>query len=329
MQFGGFLMAEKGANRCVSQIRKGTQPEVSTRRRFLFVHNPIAGLNGRHLAREVTAGLTHLGASVINHDGAPEALPAVLREHAADIDAVVAVGGDGTIRALAAELEPYGLPLGVVPMGTGNVLAHEIGLPGSAVGLAHLLLRGPVHTFDGARANSEPFFLMAGIGFDGEVISRLDTPLKRRVGKLAYASPILETLKAPRPLLEIEVDGKPHQAHWLVAANAHRYGGSFVISRDAGIDRPGLIAVMMTCASNVTLVRQLLALATGGLHRANGVISIPCKSVSVRSSKPVSSQVDGDPFMDTPLTITAGGARVRLIVPEAYAASLAKIEVAA
>lgn len=296
------------------------------RRRFLLVHNPIAGLDGRRLVHEVTAGLRQLGAEVTRFDGPPEELPAVLRDHAATTDAVIAAGGDGTIRALAAQLDPYGLPLGVVPMGTGNVLAHEIGLPASAVGLADLLLHGPVRTFEGGRANGEPFFLMAGVGFDGEVVSHLDTPLKRRIGKAAYLMPFLKTLRSASAMLDVDVDGTPHQAKWIVAANGRRYGGAFIIAPQAGIERPGLIAVLIKNASQFGLLRQLLALGIGRLDRARGVEMIPCMRITVRSAGPVASQIDGDPFVATPLEISAGGARVHLIVPEAYAARLSKAE---
>jgi diacylglycerol kinase (ATP) len=293
------------------------------RRRFLLAFNPTAGLDGRRLVEEVVAGLEHLGADVIRHDGAPHALPELLRDNAANLDAVIAAGGDGTIRALAAHLDGLDLPVGVVPMGTGNVLAHEIGLPRSAVGLVHLLMHGPVRRFEGARANGETFFLMAGVGFDGAVIGALDTPLKRRVGKAAYAGPVLKVLRQPQPLLDIEVDGQPFRAQWLVAANAHRYGGPFVIARDAGIERPGLIAVVMQSPHRLSQLRQLLALGIGRLHRASGVHMIPCRHIVVRSTQPVASQIDGDPFVATPLEITAGGVGVRLIVPETYAKRMA------
>lgn len=292
------------------------------RRRFLLVHNPVAGLEGRRLVDEVKAGLTHLGASVTDHDGAPEAVSGLLRTRAGEFDAAIAAGGDGTIRALAAQLEPHGLPLGIVPMGTGNVLAHELDLPRTAVGLTDLLLRGPVREFQGACANGEPFFLMAGVGFDGEVIRLLDTPLKRKVGKAAYTAPVLKTVREAAPTLEVEVDGTMHSAQWVVAANARCYGGPFVISPDAGLHREGLIAVLIQSPSRFAQVRQLLALATGRLHRARGVTMIACKAVKVRSAKPVASQIDGDAFGATPLDITAGGTRVRLIVPEAYAARI-------
>lgn len=298
------------------------------RRRFLFIHNPTAGRKGRLLVHEVAAGLTHLGAEVAMHSGAPETLPGLLSVSTEYLDAVVAAGGDGTIRALAAQLQPYGLPLGIVPMGTGNVLAHELGLPTTAVGLVDLLLRGPVAMVEGARANDEPFFLMAGVGFDGEVIRHLDTPLKRRIGKAAYAQPLLRALKTRNPPLRVVVDGKEHEAQWAVIANARYYGGSFVISPDAGVDKPGLIAILVNNKGQLGMLMQMLALGAGRLEKAAGVTMIPCRHVSVECAGPVASQIDGDPFTVTPLTITAGGASVRLILPEAYAARLARSEAA-
>lgn len=289
------------------------------RRRFLLVFNPTAGLEGRSLVHEVAAGLEHLGCEVIRFDGAPEALPQLLRQTAPNLDAVIAAGGDGTVRASAALLAGYDVPLGVVPMGTGNVLAYEIGLPRSAVGLVHLLRSGPVRRIEGAHANGEPFFLMAGVGFDGAVIRELDVPLKRRVGKAAYAGPVLKVLRQPQPLLSLEIDGKPFSAQWLVVANAHRYGGPFVIARDAGLERPGLVAVVAQASNRIAQLRQLTALGLGRLHRARGVAMIPCRHVTVASAQAIASQIDGDRFVTTPLEISAGGIAVRLIVPKTYA----------
>lgn len=292
------------------------------RRRFLLVHNPIAGLQRQDLVQEARTGLEHLGAEIIAHQGGPEMLSEGLRQHAPSLDAVICAGGDGTVRHLACALEPYGLPLGIIPVGTGNVLSHEIGLPETAVGLANLLLHGSVREFQGARANGEPFFLMAGVGFDGEVIHRLNTSLKRKFGKAAYVQPILQTLRKAQPLLQVEVDGSKHSARWVVVTNARRYGGSFIIADDAGINRPGLVAVLMKNSGNFGLLRQLLALGAGALNRVPGVEVIPCRHVTVQSESPVATQIDGDAFVTTPLTISSGGASIRLIVPQKYEASL-------
>ena len=85
-------------------------------------------------------------------------------------DAVIAAGGDGTIRHVAAALIGTETPLGIIPVGTGNVLAHEIGLAATAGAVAPMLLDGPIATVACAQANAEPFLLMVGAGFDARVL---------------------------------------------------------------------------------------------------------------------------------------------------------------
>jgi diacylglycerol kinase family enzyme len=287
------------------------------RRRFLLVHNPTAGIIGDRLVRSVVARLEARGATVeaarpSRHDAGP-------LENTDGFDAVIAAGGDGTIRALAARAGD--LPLGIIPAGTGNVLASEIGLPRRAEAIAEILARGPVVDIVGARANGAPFFVMAGAGFDGAVVRALDVGLKRLIGKAAYALPILRALATRPEPLSVTIDGVPHAARWLVVTKARRYGGSFVISSSAGVLKPGLTAVLFTSTSRFMLLRQLLALVAGTLEREPGVAIIRCRHVTVTSSVPVPVQIDGDEFAVSPLLVEADGPRLRLIVPPDFPAS--------
>lgn len=247
-------------------------------------------------------------------------MPSVEEIRAGGYDAVIAAGGDGTVRELARSLGGGGTPIGFVPMGTGNVLAHEIGLPRTADGIARVLLEGPAIDLHGARANGEPFFLMAGAGFDGDVVRRLDTVWKRRLGKAAYALPVLGTLARPLPRLEVEIGGRVHEASWAVITRARHYGGSFMLAERADLRRPGLVAVLVSAASRALLVRKLMGLPAGTLLAQPGVEAIGCDRAVVRAVPPVHTQIDGDAFGTTPLEIESGGAPLCLIVPPGYAA---------
>lgn len=294
------------------------------RRRFLLVHNPVAGVRGRRLVREVVEALCARGAVV---EQAPPGHPnkdLFEGSGSAAYDAILAAGGDGTVRALAAALPANAPPLGIIPVGTGNVLAHEIGLPRRAARLADVLLDGPALDLEGAEANGAPFFLMAGVGFDGAVVRRLNVALKRRVGKLAYGPPVLATLAAREPELDITVDGERHTAPWLVVTRATHYGGSFVLTRSADLRRPGLTAVLFKDRGAVARVRALLTVVSGRLDTASGVSIIPCKKVSVASPVPVDIQLDGDPYGSSPVSISGHGLTLRLIVPAAYAAGTSR-----
>jgi diacylglycerol kinase (ATP) len=205
-------------------------------------------------------------------------------------------------------------------MGTGNVLAHEIGVAPEARAVADMLLHGPVIDAACARANNEPFLLMAGAGFDARVIAALDHRLKSQVGKAAYAGPMLGALAHPVDTLTVTVDGTPHEASWAVISNVRHYGGNFVMARRTGIEVRGLQAILFKAKNRTVLVGQLMALAMGALDersaRLGDVEILPCLAAQVTAHKPVPTQIDGDAFGATPMAVQAGATDLRLIVPE-------------
>lgn len=294
------------------------------RRRFLVLENPMAGIARRTLTDSVVHELQARGCAVMRlaagSDPAGVDWDAAARGH----DAVIAAGGDGTVRALAGHLSGRGLPIGLIPRGTGNVLSAEIGLPRTAGAIADVLIGGPVVRLKGARANGRPFFLMAGVGFDGETVHRLDLALKRRVGRWAYIAPVLAALAQPEPRLEVRIDGgAPREAGWVLIANAQRYGGRFRLSHRAGLAHDGLIVFLFSRGGRARRVADLMALATGTLDRMPGVAVEQAARVSVASPDPAAAQIDGDDFGTVPLDIEWGEPELALIVPEAYAATLA------
>lgn len=288
------------------------------RRRFYLIDNPGAGYGSRKLVHEVKLVLQSRGCEVTQ---APPAGPAAAFEGAGSAarsgvyDAVVAAGGDGTIRLAAKALIGTNVPLGAIPLGTGNVLAHEVGLPRDPAEIAGLLMTGTARPVQVSTANGEPFLLMAGIGFDGAVVAGLDHRTKSRLGKLAYVAPMTRAVLRPAPELVLDLDGRAFAASWAVISNARCYGGRFVIAEAGDVEAPGLTAVLVQSSRRATLVRVLLALATGRLSRSPDVAVVPCRHARIRASVPVPVQIDGDPHGTTPVEIVAGSATLEMILP--------------
>lgn len=294
----------------------------SMRRRFHLIANPKAGRGRQGLVADVAARLRAAGAVVRDCTQASENASLdearfVACKGAADV--IVAAGGDGTIRLAAKAVAGTGVPLGVIPLGTGNVLAHEVGMPRDAAGLAQLLLEGTAQPVNTAMANSELFLLMAGAGFDGRIIAALDHGLKGRIGKLAYVPPLLDALGHGADQLHVAIDGVAHRAAWVVVANASRYGGNFVIAPGASILSPGLEVVLFHGGLRRHRLQQLASLGLGRRRpprRGDGAIEqIRGTKVEITSQLPVPVQLDGDTFIETPLRITDGGPEVRMILP--------------
>lgn len=112
-------------------------------------------------------------------------------------DLVVALGGDGTVRACAAELEVTGTPLGLLPLGTGNLLARNLQIPLDMETACKVVAGGHLHQLDLIALHGEPFAVMAGSGFDAAVFRETSQPLKRRIGWLAYAAAGLRAAAKP------------------------------------------------------------------------------------------------------------------------------------
>lgn len=296
------------------------------RRRFFLLTNPGAGIAGSTLVGDAVRALQRGGAEITKLPllelGAARS---AAREAAASgqYDAVVACGGDGTIRHIASALIGSSTPLGIIPVGTGNVLAHEIGLAATPRAVASMLREGPIAKVVCARANGEPFLLWVGAGFDARVLGGLDQRLKSRIGKAAYAGPLIGALIRPMDTLTLMVDGRRHEASWVVIANARHYGGRFVLAPSARLQERGLQAILFKARTRPELVGQLMSLVLGRLdaraERSRDVEMLPCSHVTVTSHHPVPTQVDGDVLGATPLEVEAAADEVALIVPSGSA----------
>ncbi len=303
------------------------------RRRFALVFNARAGFAVPRLLDGVLAQLRDGGADVFQ-------LPARSAEEAADrvadaavretCDAVIAAGGDGTFRAVATGAAGTPLAVGLVPLGTGNVLGHELAMTKRSGLIADTLLRGPTIEARGGLANGDAFFLMVGAGYDGDIIARLNYRTKRMIGRAAFTAPVVKTLWRGADPFDVVVDGVAMTASWVIVTRASRYGGSFELTRATGVGRDPMIAVVFDAATRRDLVLASLALPLGRLidpaRRPKFVTVIDASRVELGFRKSVAVEVDGDEAGTSPMVIEADGPRVSLIVPTAYASGLSVAE---
>lgn len=301
------------------------------RRRFSLVFNQRAGTIRPLMLDRVLTVLRANGASVepVTANSAEEATAKVRAlALARSVDAVIAAGGDGTIRAVAAGVGDLGMPVGIIPLGTGNVMKYEIALPRQPKALAETLLSGDVVTARCGLVNGAPFFLMVGAGFDGRVVAGLNHRLKRLVGRAAFSVPALSALARGPDRFTVEIDGERCEASWLIVSNARHYGGSFVLTPDTQVGADRLIAVAVTGNSRAALLAAGLALASGrlgdGARCPRGVLVKPASHVRIEATPPVHLEVDGDEAGFSPAEISAAGPHVAFIVPPSYAKGLTK-----
>ena len=158
---------------------------------------------------------------------------------AAGAGLIVAAGGDGTVRACAQAVAGTGIPLAIVPLGTGNLAARALGIPlrtGDALAVA---FSGHDHQVDLATADGMPFLSMAGMGLDATVVSATPQLLKDRLGWLGYALAGLARLPGQRHVFTVRLDDGPpltRLARSVVVGNAGLLPGGFTLLPDARMD---------------------------------------------------------------------------------------------
>ena len=289
-------------------------------RRFIhIILNPTAGRRKRHLLDDVVGRLRAAGADVTIElteaaGHATELARAAARAGRADV--VVAAGGDGTINEVARGLLGQGVPLGIVPLGTANVLAIEIGLPLRAENVASMLLGGPAELIGTGLVQGEIFLMMVGIGFDGEIVHGIDPKLKRLWGKGAFIwSGLRIWMRGPARDIRLVVDGREKRAAWAIVTNGRHYAGPYVLAPDAKITQPGLTLFLFRKPSRFAFAVYLAALGLGLVPRLRSVEVLPARRIDFPGPEGLAVEVDGDDRGTLPQTVEQGTQFLRMVVP--------------
>jgi diacylglycerol kinase (ATP) len=296
---------------------------------FALVFNNRAGVPRPKLLDRVVSALEARGAhlQMVVASSAEEATARV-RElaQAGQIDAVIAAGGDGTFRAVAMGAANTRLPVGFVPLGTGNVLAYELGIGKRAAPLADVLLHGAALRVRSGLVNGVPFFLMVGAGFDARIVNHLNYRTKRLLARAAYTGPLCRALARGAEMFDVEVDGRRYDASWIIVTRASHYGGSFTLTRQTQLGADPMIALLVAAQSRMALMRSAVALALGRFADPKfsppGSTIVPAHRVVIGRRVATPIQVDGDQSAGSPVEVVADGPWVHVLVPPAYVADL-------
>ena len=242
--------------------------------------------------------------------------------------AVVAAGGDGTLRHYA-QRTPPGTPLFVLPLGTENLLAKYLELTADPWQSARLIADGLVARLDAGEANGQLFTLMAGCGFDADVVRRLHDERTGNIHHLSYAKPILDAIRQyGYPELRVYCaaadDGdrappEPTTARWVFVVNLPRYAGGLSFAPDASGD-DGRLDVCTFKEGSLWYGLMYLGGVMLGQHESMQDFSrVRTHRVRIESDGPVPFQLDGDPGGELPVEIRVLPGRLSLVVSRTWA----------
>jgi len=249
------------------------------------------------------------------------------REHVArGADLVIAAGGDGTINEVAEGMMHSPAALGVLPLGTANCLAVEIGLPRKPERAAEALencrprrvAAGRLECY-GGRVQRH-FLLMAGAGLDAHVVYRLDAALKSRTGKFAYWVASWSLLGRNLPEFDVEVDGQVRRSSFALLSRVRNYGGDFRIAPSVTLFDNDFEVVLFAGRSSFQYVKYFMGMALNRLEGMRGVTVL--RATRVRLTAPedqrIYIQIDGEFVGPLPAEVRIVPDAVTLLAPEGY-----------
>lgn len=285
------------------------------------IYNPVAGPRVVNRIDQVRSYLSARGLPFrIRETSAPGDAVVMARESALEgADAVVAVGGDGTMNEVADGVAGSPTRLVLIPHGTGNVFAREFSLPESVEECLDLLSSGKTISVRMAMANDRRFVLLASAGFDAEVVERMHHRQKNLLGIAAYFLAGARHLLRYQPTLWLEFPGRERvEAQAVILARGKKYGGNVTIAPGGDISGGTFQVIALLRKGRWSIVKFALD-ALRGKHPASPHVLIrESPSLFVRCAIPSACQVDGEYLGPLPARFTVTDALVRIVVPKEF-----------
>ena len=288
--------------------------------KLLFVINPGSGKNNTDWGTEISTYFKDkpAGIELVQLDDACSAEPVKRAVEASRPDRIIAVGGDGTVKLVAEISRKMKIPLGIIPTGSANGMAKELGIPTSVNEALELALKGEINEIHLVNINGEICIHLADIGFNALVVRKFETGGGR--GMWGYVKAAWKVLWShPKMDVEIQVEGRSvrRRAAMVVIANATKYGGGALINPDGKLDDDLFEVIVVKKVSFAEIFKMMV---THSSYDPTKTEVYQTRVLQIRSRVKAHFQVDGE-YLGKIKDINAEiiPAALQVIVPEAVA----------
>lgn len=286
-----------------------------------FILNPISGsrpLDPDYVKDTVSSYFEKIDFQITQHPGHATQLAQEAAEKG--FEAVIAIGGDGTLNETAKGLLHSNTALGIIPTGSGNGFAREIGMTGTLEQALEKLKTSVTQACDVGFANGEMFLNVAGVGIEAVVAWKFMEQAKNGTrGMIPYFKLAAQTFfNYKPPVIRVFLNGKTHR--WapltLAFANNRQYGNRFVIAPKAGIADGKLDMVIVNNLPKYKVIAALPFFFMGQIPPFNLTATAQLQSAVIESDQEIFYHVDGEPRKTAHhLEITMTARALRLMVP--------------
>jgi len=229
---------------------------------------------------------------------------------------IVAAGGDGTINEVVNGIAGLDVSLGILPIGTMNILACELGLPTTQLELCWEIIQGGfIRSIDLAMANDQYFVQLAGIGLDALAVRETDLNMRRTIGPISYIFAAAQIIGRPAPRLEICFNERETMGGcFVLVGNGRFYGGPLSFFPNAKNDDGLLDVLVFKHQGYLDIIRYLQGVLIGNHADFADIEYRQIHSLSVISDRRVPVEIDGEVSFHTPVHFRVGPSKLRVHV---------------
>ena len=274
--------------------------------RILIIANPNVGID--KVKRDI---VTRVASLIAKKDGTADVTytyqPGMGKQYASmakmdGYDAVYAAGGDGTINDVASGLIGTDVPLGIIPLGTGNGFARGLGIPIDPEKFTQVLLNNKTKMIDTGKISAHQFLATAGVGFDAKIAHEFNKSYKNLRSIPVYAYLALKNYLQNRPQeVSLVVDGNEmtRTVFGITIANTSQYGGGAIIAPQADPANGKLVAVLIPKVNLFTAIPAVKKLFDGSVTDIKALEFIEFKTLKIKRKIPGFYHVDGEAYKGT------------------------------
>ena len=232
-------------------------------------------------------------------------------------ETIVAAGGDGTINGVVNGVAGSTARMGILPLGTVNVLAKEVGIPeGNLAAAWEIIVKGETLALDLPLANDQYFIQLAGVGLDAEVVRRTSHESKKNFGPLSYILTLVQLAAARPPKVVLETEGwPPREGCFALIGNGRLYGGPFPIFKRASLYDGLLDVVLFKNQSHWDVIRYFQAIAFGTHSELPDVEYFQTSTLRVSGNGEVPVELDGELAGSLPCEFRISPSKLNVLAP--------------
>lgn len=288
-------------------------------RRVTAIVNPATRRNPRTVVELLKTRLEPIAELKVIYTPGPNTAGELARQHASDADVMIAVGGDGTVGEVASGLVGLNVPLGIVPAGSTNIIALELGIPKRIEkAVSGFLTEMNRIDLDLGRCNDRNFLHMAGMGLDSWIFEKSSSELKRRIGWMAYVGPTLDGLRQPPLTYHVTYDGEDITVTSpliLVANGRSVLSPSFPLLPTISSQDGWLNLIVFQPKGIRQTLATLRDLGIRRLKHCPHVFHARARSIRIETEGSVSVETDGEVLEATPALFDVQPGAATVLIP--------------